>query len=308
MSQKQPIQPVIVIDKKLISLPEPEAIVKQCRSTARAAQSANPNPDPNAVPLNGVPLFDESRGGAPYAWVKYGPSITMNEALTQDHVWQVLNCNPDDAVQVACVYLAFQYGRSGFIVMEYIDGTTCDNSDAPQAAAAVQSLISICGPNAMPGPIGGGQIEHRFFSEWRSSFTYDSVALLQSHINGILVQEGSNMRANFGPEVAAYGLRFCPSDLNRGNFMKDGQGRIVVLDFGASSFLPVSFFDFALCQSHDDFTWRIAQLIEYPPSTQLDALLMAHYALVMYGTNNIGEYISLFSYPLSCLLFPLQRD
>lgn len=93
----------------------------------------------------------------------------------------------NNVVRVACVYLAFQYGMSGFIVMEYVDGKICETSDAPQAAAVVQSLIAIPAPSLQPGPISGGPIDHPFFIDWQSSVRYDSVELLQSHLNRVSV-------------------------------------------------------------------------------------------------------------------------
>src|SRR5260221_12264635 len=69
---------------------------------------------------------------------------------------------------------------------------------------------------------------------------------------------------------------------NRGHFMKDQQDKIVAVDFGASCFLPVSFFAFVLVNSLNPFTQSIAQLITYPKPTleQTNALLAAHQALV----------------------------
>ena len=50
-----------------------------------------------------------------------------------------------------------------------------------------QSLITVQGPTAEPGPAGGGPIEHRFFVECKSSITYRSVDELEGHINGVSV-------------------------------------------------------------------------------------------------------------------------
>ena len=119
----------------------------------------------------------------------------------------------------------------------------------------------------------------------------------------ILAHIGSDDRVDFGPEVDDHGLRLCPSDTNRSNFMRDSWGRIVALDFGESCFLPVSFFNFALYEG-DNFTRRIARWLKYPASTHLNAMLAASYAMVPYGTDKIGEHISLLSLPL----VPLQRD
>ncbi len=71
--------------------------------------------------------------------------------------------------------------------MEYIDGSICDDSDVELVAAAVQSLISIQGPTTAPGPVGGGPIWHCFFLDWESPVVFDSVKLLEKHVNGVSV-------------------------------------------------------------------------------------------------------------------------
>jgi hypothetical protein len=96
----------------------------------------------------------------------------MGEALMQDWVGQVLKASPDAAVRIPKVYYAFEHGGCGYIVMEYIGGLACDDSDALQVAAAVECLIRVTGPTTAPGPVGGGpitpSITHRFFVEWKS--------------------------------------------------------------------------------------------------------------------------------------------
>jgi hypothetical protein len=86
-------------------------------------------------------------------------------------------------VRAPCVYLAFQRGSFGYIVMEYIDGKMCDNSDADLVAAAVQSLIEIKNPSSEPGPIGGGLIQHPFFVDQIASRRYSTFKQLEDHIN-----------------------------------------------------------------------------------------------------------------------------
>jgi serine/threonine protein kinase len=106
----------------------------------------------------GIPVIDESRGVAT-AWVKYGLSVTMGEALTQDWVGQVLNANPDAVVQIPKVYRAFEHGSFGYIVMEYIDGLACDDSDTLQVASTVEYLIRVTGPTIAPGPVPTGRLQ-----------------------------------------------------------------------------------------------------------------------------------------------------
>ncbi|TFY65133.1 hypothetical protein EVG20_g5698 [Dentipellis fragilis] len=86
-------------------------------------------------------------------WVKFGWSITMGEAKTQNFVAQHLESNKVAAVRAPRVYLAFTWGSVGFIVSEFIDGPMCGNSDIPLVTTAVQYLISIQSPSLTPGPI-----------------------------------------------------------------------------------------------------------------------------------------------------------
>jgi len=164
------IESVILADDRPADLPPPKKIVKLCRAAG--------------YDIRGIPLIDESRG-VPSAWVKYGPTVVMSEALTQDWVWQALDASPNAAVKIPKVYHAFKRGQFGYIVMEYIDGSECENSDVLQVAAAVECLIRIKGPTTASGPIGGGPITHRFFQEWESPVTYDTVELLEKHVNGV---------------------------------------------------------------------------------------------------------------------------
>jgi hypothetical protein len=170
---------IIDAENKPDNLPDPKEIVWQCR----AARAARANSSPDSEYLSGVALVDES--GDAYVWVKFGQSITMGEAQTQHYAGQVLNNKANAAVRVPHVYLAFKWGKSGYIVMEYISGSTCVNSDAVLVADAVRSLITVQGPSTVPGPVGGGPINHRFFVDWMSSVTYHSVEALEKHVNGV---------------------------------------------------------------------------------------------------------------------------
>jgi hypothetical protein len=122
--------------------------------------------------------------------VKYGPNVTMAEALTQDYVATFLIANSADGMRVPRVYAAFSRDTSdsgcrwaiGYIVMQYIDAPDCGEGDHQLVARAVQTLISIKGPSSAPGPVGGGPVVHNFFMEWTSPITYETVDELQQHI------------------------------------------------------------------------------------------------------------------------------
>jgi hypothetical protein len=141
----------------------------------------------------GIPLHDPS-SGLIIAWVKYGPYVAMAEALTQDYVAKFLVANSVVDVRVPRVYAAFPTRKRslwdfGYIIMEYIDAPDCGEEDYRLAAKAVQKLISIKGPNDVPGPIGGGRAVHTFFVEWTSPINYTTVGELQQHINGVSVRK-----------------------------------------------------------------------------------------------------------------------
>ena len=170
------IEVVVDAECKPTNLPVPEVIIEQCRIQGPAQRTAT-NIRGVRLPLdNGL-----------YYWVKFGRSITMGEARTHDYVARILDRNPDAPVRSPCVYLAFQRGFFGYIVMEYIHGKMCDNSDADLVAAAVQSLIDIKSPTSVPGPVGGGFIRHPFFIDRTASRQYNSSKQLEDHINRVSV-------------------------------------------------------------------------------------------------------------------------
>ncbi|KAF5368778.1 hypothetical protein D9615_010412 [Tricholomella constricta] len=268
------IKIVIDAENKPANLPDPEVIIEQCHGPAHTK-----------INFRGVRLLLDNEE---YYWVKFGPDITMGEARTQDYVARVLERNADTTVKVPSVYLAFQEGSFGYIVMEYIRGEMCGRADADLVAASVQSLIAIESPDSVLGPVGGGFIQHPFFVDWVASRQYKSVQQLEKHINGILRATERRGRVRLQPEVANYGLRLCPADIHMTNFIKDDEGRIVALDFGATCFLPPSFFAFVMYRRDTLLAQLIANKVKYPKSKDVDAMSMASYALVPYGTNEVG--------------------
>ena len=94
------------------------------------------------------------------------------------------------------------------------------------------------------------------------------------------------LRVDLEDEVKKYGLRLCAvSDLNPHNFMKDQDIKLVALDFGGYSFLPISF-TFALkyhCAPR--LAQILSQRLKYPQSENYAALIEASCALVPFGKN-----------------------
>ena len=98
--------------------------------------------------------------------------------------------------------------------------------------------------------------------------------------------------ADFKAEVKLQGMCLCPSDMEKLNFLQDTNGNIVTIDFGATCFLPPSFFSFML-QVGRPYTQLLTRVINYPQSAQLNGMLAATSILVLYNTNDISEQILL---------------
>jgi len=243
-------------------LPSQEAIAAICRKAGYGGKT--------------ILLCDSSN--SVIAFVKYGPTVDLSEARTQDWVSNTVNDDPRLNLRVPWVYMAFEIRLSGMsiwhIVMEYIDAPDCDANDFELAANAVQSLIGLKAQDAVPGPVGGGFIKHPFFpDDWCSNYAYDTVANLSKHINFILKIMGERRRVDLTAE-SKDGLYLCPSDITCGNLKKIKDGPVVVLDFGATCFLPPIFFYLAMHMSIDGFTRKISRRVEHPSPKSVDTMSM----------------------------------
>jgi hypothetical protein len=119
------------------------------------------------------------------AFVKYGPMVGMGEARTQNYIVNIVNSDKDVVVLVPRVHYAFRHEGTGYILMQYVDGNDCNQSDYEAIVLAVNRLRSIPSPTTSPGPVGGGPVSHRFFDEHQSSIQYSSAKELQQHVNNV---------------------------------------------------------------------------------------------------------------------------
>lgn len=280
------VLPVVFINdkNKAANIPDCQTII---------AQSFELGPGQvTAINVSGVRLTlsktSDQNSDVSDIWVKYGGEINMGEARTQHFVSQYLHNTKCTTVRAPRVYIAFTWKRFGFIVSEFIYGQQCESSDDLLIGDAVKTLINIQSPDSRkPGSVGGGLIGHPFFCHRLADIEYESVEDLEDHVNGILTVTDRKPRVNFRDEVASHGLRLCPSDLKYVNFLKDTEGKIVAVDFGGYSFLPPSFFVFALTQG--SLAYRISVILNYPISSpNAAAVASASYALVPFSSNKIG--------------------
>lgn len=124
------------------------------------------------------------------AWVKYGPNVTISEALTQDWTAKTLDRTPACGLKVPRVYHAFTRETAsgtkiGYIVMEYIDAPDCDPSQVGEVSKAVRTLINLPAASACLGHIGGRSIVHSFFPDFIPIVDYKSAQDLNDHINNV---------------------------------------------------------------------------------------------------------------------------
>jgi len=139
--------------------------------------------------------------------------VAMSEAHTQEFLANQVNKDENSIVRIPVVYFAFRYDGRGYIVMEHVGDRTCNRDDFPRIAPAVERLLKIPSPTSTPGPVNGGAITHRFFADSMSSVPYNSVELLEEHINGILTAQGFEFRIDF-VEKAGKPLPICLDDLH----------------------------------------------------------------------------------------------
>jgi hypothetical protein len=114
--------------------------------------------------------------GKPRFWAKYGVYVTRGEGRTQAYVAGIVNADPVRVVRVPEVYLIFSRDSCGYIVMEFVEGTTFakrksgtgqyERDEMRAVADAVCRLVEIKMPaDTAPGPISGGRTGHDFFFE-----------------------------------------------------------------------------------------------------------------------------------------------
>jgi hypothetical protein len=150
-------------------LPTPHAVVMKC---------SQHGPGPSG-------FVEYSPDGTESAWIKYGRTVAMGEARTQDFTANIVNSDKGCVVRVPRIFFAFRYKGVGYIVIQHIHGHDCSQDDTEKVALAVKRLRSIDSPTVSPGPVGGGPVTHRLFADHRSSIRYDSVGELQEHVNNV---------------------------------------------------------------------------------------------------------------------------
>lgn len=142
----------------------------------------------------------------PVVYVKYGDPTQYreSEARTQQFAFEALEkMSPArrEGVRVPEVYRVFSSHGRTYIIMEFVPGKALREIMKEQTktsfykmvnplfdkiARGIELLLSIPAPNdAKPGPYGGGIIRHPLFKDFVATVEYDSVEMLEQHINKV---------------------------------------------------------------------------------------------------------------------------
>lgn len=200
----------------------------------------------------------------PVVYIKYGhnrSSLRDSEARTHQFAYDSLQRLPQQdrqGVRIPEIYRIMQAGNWTYIVMEYIRGKTLaklmeDRETFKETyqyyydsiERALKLLLSFPVPkDAAPGPYGGGIIQHPLFKDYRAAIQYDSVDMLERHLNKV-----STVISKDALTVSLErDLHFVFADLYEGNFMFTDNGDVYVIDFEQAGFLPLSFMTYAMVQ------------------------------------------------------------
>lgn len=158
---------------------------------------------PNGFSVTGFPYPAD----APSAYVKFGFPVewTLAEVRNQTFVYDALQKLPPEArqgIHVPEVYRIMEIGHRLFIIMEYVPGRTlskitedeqywetCREEVINKICQGMKLLISLPVPeDAKPGPVGGGIIRHPIFKDFEAAIEYDSIEMLERHLNKVCYQ------------------------------------------------------------------------------------------------------------------------
>lgn len=163
----------------------------------------SPHATPNGFSVTGFPYPAD----APSAYIKFklGKPVKwrLAEARNQTFAHDALQQLPPEqrqGIHVPEVYRTIRIGNLVFIIMEYVPGRTLAQmitedgeswevireAVTDKIAQGMRLLISLPVPcDAKPGPVGGGIIRHPIFKDCEAATEYDSIDILERHLNKV---------------------------------------------------------------------------------------------------------------------------
>lgn len=155
---------------------------------------------PNGSCVTGCPY----PASQPSAYVRFGHPIEWRQAEARNQIFvqdalQRLQPGAEPACHAPEVYRTMKIGDLFFIIMEFVPGKTLaqimEDSESwklrreevtDKIYHAIKLLMSLPVPrDAKPGPVGGGHIRHPLFKDCEASIEYNSVDILERHLNKV---------------------------------------------------------------------------------------------------------------------------
>jgi hypothetical protein len=196
--------------------------------------------------------------------VKCGWSVTPEEAANQEFAYKH-SCV--SGLKVPKVYRYFRMGNIGYIVMEFISGTSLEEVPFHKHAGLVQCLAAAIHdlfqqmPVDSPGPRNGGIPRGYLFSEDGAGTTLNSMVRLNQWLNKRVRLDKDELGFNFDLSDC----RFCHLDLTRRNIIMCPDGSFCLLDWEHAGFYPKVFETYCLLfvrQNDYDFSQELLEALE----------------------------------------------
>ena len=165
-----------------------------------------------------------------YAVIKFGAGVKEDEWLNQTRAFKLLH---PDKIRVPEPYHFFSSVGIGYLVMEYVDGTPLEPSDASYTAA-LQSMIPHLWEivSDIPGPIGGGSARGLLWSDYHD-FRPSKTSEIQAYFNQ---RRARNSEAAL--DLEGLPLVLCHADMAARNILKLPDDSFCLLDWESAGFYP----------------------------------------------------------------------
>ncbi|KDQ19304.1 hypothetical protein BOTBODRAFT_51736 [Botryobasidium botryosum FD-172 SS1] len=235
-------------------------------------------------------------------FVKRGNASLKAEARTQAYLYAQAQSSAL-AICVPKVYDVFSDGTgSTYLVMEHVTAPSFhawisepnlfaeeQTRRADIAADAIANTIEVLLRCPLPegngiGPVGGGYIQHSFFSMAEAPVPFVNATALESYVNKALERRPGRPQIRVSLETEARLL--CPSDVSLKNFLWDPVNeRVWMIDYQHVNVLPHSFASLYFHSATDAFVKSVAKKISLPVSSQLN-LLQSAAGIVLQSSNS----------------------
>ncbi|KAJ9210187.1 hypothetical protein DTO166G4_8199 [Paecilomyces variotii] len=211
--------------------------------------------------------------------VKCGWSVTPEEAANQEFAYKYsYACD----LKVPKIYRYFRMRNIGYIVMEFIEGTSLEKVQFHKHSGLVQRLATAIHnlfqqmPVDSPGPRNGGIPRGSMFSEDGAGTTLNTMAKLNQWLNERFLLEKDELGFNFDLSDC----RFCHLDLTRRNIILCPDGSFCLLDWEHAGFYPTVFETYCLlfARQHDyEFSQELLEALDnLSPKTESHEELERH--------------------------------